>query len=399
MKICFLHTDFRVYWLPRLSGLYHFLKAKGHDLCVVEIAGKGSPYAFSSKRGEIPDWQVLFPEKGMEDISSGTARHAILAKLNELNPDIVFAGAIAYPSGATAVKWGRDHHIPVIIFDDARFQDVPRGRLNTFVKKEIYRNIDGMLIPAPSHVPDYQIWGIPQEKMYFGLNVVDNHYWESLCPPKEKYDEYRAKYHLPPHFYLGVGRQVPKKNWRTLLEAFCEIDTPRDLVLVGNGPERHNIEDYSIKYGHCKIHFYDFLPSEELSIFYALSDALILPSLHGETWGLTVNEAMACGTPVLVSNHCGCCTTLCTDGETGFSYTPDRSGIAGAIQRFESLSAADLLKMKENVRQRISEWDLDRFEDSVLSAAVKLTSTKGKPYASLLSRIIINLWKGRYRPV
>ena len=63
-----------------------------------------------------------------------------------------------------------------------------------------------------------------------------------------------------------------------------------------------------------------FLNQQRIATAYAAADALVLPSNGGETWGLVVNEAMACGVPAIVSDQVGCAPDLITEGETGFSF-------------------------------------------------------------------------------
>jgi 1,2-diacylglycerol 3-alpha-glucosyltransferase len=70
------------------------------------------------------------------------------------------------------------------------------------------------------------------------------------------------------------------------------------------------------------IHFVGWKSHEELPSSYALASCFILPSIS-ETWGLVVNEAMACGLPVLVSRNCGCVPELCHDGQNGYSFDPN----------------------------------------------------------------------------
>jgi len=56
--------------------------------------------------------------------------------------------------------------------------------------------------------------------------------------------------------------------------------------------------------------FVGFLNQTEIPAAYVAADALVLPSDSGETWGLVVNEAMACGIPTIVSARCGCAEDL-----------------------------------------------------------------------------------------
>jgi glycosyltransferase involved in cell wall biosynthesis len=67
-------------------------------------------------------------------------------------------------------------------------------------------------------------------------------------------------------------------------------------------------------------HFEGFKNQTELPLCYAASDVVVLPSDAGETWGLVVNEAMACGRPAIVSNAVGCAPDLIEEGQTGFTF-------------------------------------------------------------------------------
>ena len=185
-----------------------------------------------------------------------------------------------------------------------------------------------------------------------------------------------------------------------MLVAYKKTDCKTELVLVGNGTERPKLEQF-IKENQCngRVHLLDFQKPEVLAPLYRQAKALILPSFGGETWGLTVNEAMSCGTPVLVSNLCGCCETLCINGKTGFSFSPEVDAIADALKKFEALSDEELCTMRNNAKDMIAQWGIERFAESVFRASRDLTKQTVKSYYSLISRIIVSLWKGRYRPV
>jgi len=106
MKIVFTHTDFRIYWPARLRELTYFLNQRNIDLEIVEIAGKGSHYSFeNSFRHLRSNWHCLFPDEKIEHVSFSRANLMLRKTLDNISPDIVFAGAIAFPSGAAAVRW------------------------------------------------------------------------------------------------------------------------------------------------------------------------------------------------------------------------------------------------------------------------------------------------------
>ncbi len=408
MKIAICHTDFRVYWPARLAALANFLRKHGADPHVIEIAGKGSPYAFAgeSNHGTFPcPWTCLFPEKRIEDLSPRAASARLFEALDALHPDIVISGAIAYPSGATAVRWARRRKRPVIIMDNARLKDVPRSRLVNWGKRRIYANVDAIFIPAASHVPDYRFWGIPEERMFFGVNVVDNAFFaERSADARLNIDSIRKKYNLPEHYLLGVGRQIAKKNWDILIKAFyissAEITADWGLVLVGDGPEAPRLKQ-TVAQSNGKVIFLPFQDQETLCQFYSAAECLVLPSSYGETWGLVVNEAMACRLPVIVSRECGCAQTLVQNGHNGWQFDPHNPDqLSQVLKKFMALPDEERRQMGERSFDIISDWGLNRFCDGIWQAVQFCRRAPTRQYASpIIDRAILNLWKGRYRPV
>jgi glycosyltransferase involved in cell wall biosynthesis len=74
--------------------------------------------------------------------------------------------------------------------------------------------------------------------------------------------------------------------------------------------------------GH-RVLFLPFQNQSRMPIVYRLGDALVLPSGYGETWGLAVNEAQACGRPSLVSDCVGCAQDIIREGENGAVFRTD----------------------------------------------------------------------------
>jgi glycosyltransferase involved in cell wall biosynthesis len=404
-KAVIVHTDFRVYWPARLRLLNAFLAERGYALTVVEIAGKGSPYDFSDAGCSSADglhWVRLF-DADLRTLSPREMSKHVYAALEALQPDVVLAGAIAFPSGATAVRWARSHHRPVIIMDNARQEDVPRARLTNWVKTRIYRNVDAVLIPAASHVNSFRRWGVARERMFFGVNVIDNDWFAAKAAEARSDTQGRDRFGLPRRYFLGVGRQVPKKNWVTLLAAYrqyraSEIHDPWDLVLVGDGPERRVLEAAVRRDAIHGVHFVSFLSRGDLCVFYAGAGALVLPSYYGETWGLVVNEAMASGLPVLVSDQCGCAEELVEDGRNGWRFPPDDVGaLAELLSRTSGLPANELVRFGEASRTIVAKWPLTRFCTGAWEA-IEFCQDSQRGFDSIPGMILLHVWQGRFRP-
>ena len=117
-----------------------------------------------------------------------------------------------------------------------------------------------------------------------------------------------------------VGKLVPKKRPLDLLEAVAASGR-RDVhvVFVGDGELREACRAAAERLG-VRATFAGFHNQSALPAAYAAMDVLVLPSDARETWGLVVNEAMACGRPALVSRAAGCAPDLVHEDETGNTF-------------------------------------------------------------------------------
>lgn len=407
IRVVITNNAFRLYWISRLKRLNQALRRRGDELTIVEISHKGSTYDFAKEEKDTVDevkWLRLF-EGSLKSLSPTMTSAALCDTLDELDPDVVMAGAIASTPGATAIRWCRRHRRPVIIMDDARKEDVPRSSFVNYVKRRIYRNVDAMLIPAPSHRLSYIEWGMRGEQLFYGLDVVDNEWFaQKAAEAQTKKDTWHQKYGLPERFFLSVGRQVPKKNWATLLTAYKEYhqnvkSNPWGFVLVGDGPDRRNLERQVREEEILDVRFVPFLSQEDLCRFYALCSVLILPSFYGETWGLVINEAMACGVPVLVSKECGCGQSLVKPGENGWTFSPrDSKQLAEGMSVMSCQGDTMLARMGLASQEIISQWSLNRFVHGAL-AAIDYCNGVSRGFNSFADRVLLAVWKGRYRPL
>jgi glycosyltransferase involved in cell wall biosynthesis len=108
-------------------------------------------------------------------------------------------------------------------------------------------------------------------------------------------------------------------------------------VLLGDGPLREtlNTQLWNLDL-HQHVHLPGFKPYQELPAYYGLAKAFVHVSTS-EQWGLVVNEAVASGLPLIVSNRCGCVPELMN--ANGFTFDPfDEKELAGQLLKMASLS-------------------------------------------------------------
>ncbi len=407
LRIVATHMDFFLHWPARLARLKDVVEANGGELQVIEVAARGSPYEFS-RTGPAADsgrcgWLTLFDGAELPRLSPLDINRKLWTALERISPDVVMAGPIAFPVGTTAVRWCRARRRGVIVTDDARLEDVPRNCFINAVKRSVYGNVDAMLVPAASHLPTCKYFGIPETRVFYGVDVVDNEWFgrRAALYRQSGSREIRGT-RLPGKFFLGVGRQVPKKNWPTLIDAYAayrkRVARPWELVLVGEGPQRQTIVDRIEERGSAGITLWPFLTQEEMCGVYAAASCLALPSYYGETWGLVVNEAMACGLPVLVSDECGCASTLVRGGKNGWQFSPRRpEELTEAMVQMSTQSSQSHAEMGDASREIIREWSPERFAREAWSAIQAVRDVR-RGFTSFASRAVLAVWKGRFRP-
>jgi glycosyltransferase involved in cell wall biosynthesis len=109
------------------------------------------------------------------------------------------------------------------------------------------------------------------------------------------------------------------------------------LLIIGSsdddGYERECVEFCRNNGLDKKVFFEGFVHQEEISLYYSISDVLVFPT-HRDTWGLVINEAMACGLPVISSDAAGATDDLVANGRNGFTYpSGDIGRLAACIDK------------------------------------------------------------------
>jgi glycosyltransferase involved in cell wall biosynthesis len=164
------------------------------------------------------------------------------------------------------------------------------------------------------------------------------------------------------------GKFVEKKRPLDFVQAVgmaAEKGAPVAGLMVGDGPLKAECERIATAQGY-PITFAGFLNQSEMPKAYVAADALVLPSDGGETWGLVVNEAMACGRACLVSDKVGCGPDLIQSGKTGEVFPLGNIQVLADL--LASLEPAQLEAMGRNAKTDAQRNSVQAAVDGVLQA-------------------------------
>jgi glycosyltransferase involved in cell wall biosynthesis len=138
-------------------------------------------------------------------------------------------------------------------------------------------------------------------------------------------------------------------------------------LMVGDGPLRAICERL-VREQRVPIRFTGFLNQSQIVKAYVASDALVLPSDGGETWGLVVNEAMACSRPCIVSDRVGCGPDLVIPWVTGLTFPlGDVTALADSMLQFSG-DRRNLISMGMHARSRLINYSIETAVDGVIKS-------------------------------
>lgn len=191
---------------------------------------------------------------------------------------------------ATLVKAKR------ILISDSRAADAERIWWKEIVKSLVLKFYQGALVAGKESADYLRQLGF-RKQIEKPWDVID----ESLWQPKESI--------VKENYWVFPARFVEKKNHKIFLEAFSsaiiEVDNAPKLLLCGDGPLENDIRAlvHTLNIDHL-VQFKGFVHTNEMIPIMQKAQWMVLPSMYDQ-WGLVVNEALAAGTPVLVSDNCG----------------------------------------------------------------------------------------------
>ena len=231
-----------------------------------------------------------------------------------------------------------------------------------FILKFFFNHVDFFLSIGKLNKNFYLHHGVNQKKIFNAPYFVDNQFFNKKknLSLKNK-PEFRNK-----SLILFVGKLIERKRPLDFLKLaeLSALNKTLHFIMVGDGYLKKECLDFIKKKKLKNITLLGFLNQKQLSEYYNIVDLLIMTSDY-ETWGLSINEAMAANVPVICSNKCGAHHDMIKKYKTGFIYN------CGEILDLHSkmnliLSNRKLLNLiKDNIKKTISKFTAQKTVDSI----------------------------------
>ena len=272
---------------------------------------------------------TLLHDGTIEEIGFFRRTYGILKTIIKFKPDVINLTGYDDVASWIVIVFCKLRGIKTILSNESTNSDHQRSAVKEFIKKLIISQFDGFFNFGTESKKYMISLGADANKMLVNRNCVDNQklktiYENHLPFRKEKQSQLK----VASKNFIFIGRLINYKNLIFFLESFSfshnNSENDWGVLILGNGVQKTELEEFIKERQIRNVHFEDGVSWQEVPKYLALSDVLVLPS-YSEPWGLVVNEAMACGLPVLVSEKCGCATDLVRNGENGFIFSPFNS--------------------------------------------------------------------------
>lgn len=245
---------------------------------------------------------------------NGIKNPELASKIEFYKPDAILVFGWAYHSHLKMLMHFKGK-IPIWFRGDSTLLNENigiTGVLKSMLKKIflnwVYKHVDNAFYVGENNRSYLQAYGLETKQLIFAPHAVDNKRF-SVDRLEEAF-QLRKSLNIPESstVILFAGKLERIKNPLLLIRALSNLKPGNNchLIIAGNGELEQALK---LRAQSNKIHFLNFQNQSQMPVLYQACDLFCLPS-KSESWGLAVNEAMACSRAVLVSDKVGCATDL-----------------------------------------------------------------------------------------
>jgi glycosyltransferase involved in cell wall biosynthesis len=370
-KVALIHNIIAPYRVPLFEAL---ARHPAIDLQVYYCAKTHKNRRWDVLESNAYSYDVL-PGIALE--VSGIVYHinpSILIQLVTNHYDCVILGGSADFTTQSSFFISKALKLPVILWSET-FEggQLSLAKLVDPLTRCIIKNADALIVPG-SRSRDFHIKrGAAPEKVFIAPNIVNNNaFFAKSSAFKQRGAQLKNDLHLGNNtIVLFVGQLVQRKGIVFLLRAFTKLKSEREsttLVVIGDGELKSELIQLVSNESMTNIIFTGWVSEEEKVMYYAIADLFALPTLR-DLCPLVINEAMACGLPIVTTTAAGCACDMIVEGGNGFIVEPGNvDALYEAIRRIVQNNELKQKMGKKSYEILTTRFSLDNAVNGFLDA-------------------------------
>jgi len=306
----------------------------------------------------------------------GIDNPTLIQEIKDWQAEAVLVIGWAYKSHLSCMRYFKGR-LPVIFRGDSTLLDEQTGiktLLRRLALRFVYRHIDYALYVGENNRQYFKVHGVGDDKLIYAPHAIDNDRFADNKYRQEA-DNLRKQLNIAVGDFviLFAGKLEKKKNPAFLLELSKRItnDNVR-FVIAGNGEQEGYLRQQTAN--DKRFVFLGFCNQQMMPAVYNLADVFVLPSTGpNETWGLAVNEAMACAKPVIATDKVGGAIDLIKDN--GIIIATD--GYDDAVKYINKLreDTAYLHEQQAKSVDNIKHFTFKHIVDNITSLVERIKTT------------------------
>jgi glycosyltransferase involved in cell wall biosynthesis len=311
----------------------------------------------------------------------GLRNPTLVERVMAWRPDVVHVTGWAWFSHLKALREFHQRGVRTLFRGDSHLLDSepigPRGWIKCTVLREVFSWPAGFLVVGAANRAYYEYFGVEVARLHSCPHSIDV---ERFAEPAQMLEHeamrWRAQLGILPgqKVFLFAGKFERKKRPADLMRVVQGLRRPDIvLILVGGGELQAEVDAIAVSDPE-RFRVLPFQNQSQMPVVYRLGDVFVLPSANCETWGLAVNEALACGRPVVVSDRVGCAADV-VDSSCGRIFRwSDWSALGRAIEELIEQEGT-FTEMRIAARERANLFDISVTESTLMTALAGICAT------------------------
>ena len=267
----------------------------------------------------LPGFSINFFKK---DLFAFHINPSIVWELIKNNPDIVFSSGYASLTNQLTFLYAKIYKKPFIVWSESTVNEPSFFRkISLPLVKFIVKNSDA-LVACGTRSREYLLsLGARTDRIFTAYCTVDTDSFKRQSV-ELKVHKGNLKKEIGirnKQVIVYVGQLIERKGLKYLIKAYAQLKPEFDvaLLIVGGGMQKDDLAELCQRDNIQDVFFTGYIQLDTLARYYVASDIFVLPS-YEETWGRVLNEAMACGLPVISTTRVGAAADLIKGGLNGY---------------------------------------------------------------------------------